>query len=111
MDYFLGAVSLVSLILNYLMFQKVRESEVRLIEKVTAEQVDFETNILPCCAESIVEEPKEVIPEDPSPVEEDKEKYQIWRNIKGEPQYVAPKPSFNQPPPTPGPLQRPQGFV
>lgn len=99
-----GAISVISLVLNILIYRKIADA---------VKPVYFDISIQPIEQEVVVEQPEEA--HDPQPVVSTKaqEAYQGWQNKQGVPWFETQAPAS-----TPikqaannGPLARPDGFV
>lgn len=106
MEYIIGAISLTSLLLNFLVYKKIKASEA-----LTAYQELSVEYIEPEIREAEVEE---VLPpvEQHVTIQQVEDVYNGWRNQKGiswSGPTSAPLPPL--PPKVRGPLERPDGFV
>jgi hypothetical protein len=110
MDYILGAISLVSLALNYWIYRRVTAS----YSLGTVEELEPVTSH--CCCEAVIEHlssaNQEESPLPPDPPKQNPDAHQAWVNRQGipwVPPVKTPEPIIKTP--DRGPLARPDGFV
>lgn len=109
MEYVIGAISLVSMILNYMIYRRITTTYVL---GSVSRNFGFEPVLEACCCKNInpiESEPEEAY--DP-PVAVSQEAYSAWKNqkeIPWIPPTKAPEPIVK--PPNRGPMARPDGFI
>lgn len=105
MIYLIGAISLVSLALNILIYKRVTATyPVGVLEEFETEKIELEPEL---------EEPVEEVPEAPVKSVEGQSNYQGWVNKTNIPLFesVSPPPPSIKEPVNRAPLARPDGFV
>ena len=109
MDFIVGAISAVSLALNYLIYRRITATYV--IGSV--EEFELATaHMCQCKAAVELPQPAPEVVNDPEPPKQNTEAYQAWTNRTGIPMVPAVKPPEPiKKAPNRGPLARPDGFV
>jgi hypothetical protein len=109
MEFVIGAISLASLTLNYLIYRRITATYViGSVEEFELATAHF------CQCETVVEhpQPEQEPVQDPEPPKQSVEAYQAWTNRQGIP-WVPPvkPPEPIKKAPNRGPLARPDGFI